>query len=404
MRTRLLLIIFFLSSMMTIKSQENKNDYLKRVLNNLENIKTATYRSLTESWEPGDTTTNISGFTFVEEYGNPADSTIGASWVNYTDDEVKQVRSCYDGHVHVSFYHDKHGVVVDNFTFRKLPFRPLGSPFFNYAKNIIKYALTTDDSISVDVKDCGADCFFRLVINEDEQVEFFGAAHHIPKPPFDMGDPTSVYEIWMSKSNDLPYKIRREMSHNISAYTCFDAQINKLAVTGIKVTDYIPEDYEVREYGKKYDTKPKTDLTGKKAPDWTLMDIKEQMVSLSELKSKVVLIEFTGIGCGPCVASIPFLNELKNKYSADDLTVVGIETWNRKTHSLQNYANRHAIGYMFLSGNDEIVDNYQVGLAAPAFFILDENRIIRKIVRGYSPENAGKEISNLINELLKSGS
>ena len=403
MRTGLLLIAFFLSSVMTMDGQENNNDYLRKVLSNLENIKTATYRSLTESWEPGDTTTNISGFTFVEEYDNPADSTIGASWVNYTDDK-KELTSCYDGHVHISYWHDKHGVVVNDFTFRKLPFRPLGSPFFNYAKNIIKYALTTDDSISVDVKDSGADYFFRLVINEDEQVEFFGAGHHIPNPPFDMGDPTSIYEMWIGKLNDLPYKIRREMSHNISANTCFDVQLNKLEATEIKASDYIPKDYEVREYGKKYDTKPQPDLTGKQAPDWTLMDIKEQMVSLSELKSKVILIEFTGIGCGPCMASIPFLNELKKKYSATDLTVVGIETWNRKTRSLQNYANRHAIGYTFLSGNDEIVDNYQVGLAAPAFFILDENRIIRKIVRGYNSENTGKEISNLINELLKSGS
>lgn len=87
MRTGLLLIAFFLSSVMTMDGQENNNDYLRKVLSNLENIKTATYRSLTESWEPGDTTTNISGFTFVEEYDNPADSTIGASWVNYTDDK-----------------------------------------------------------------------------------------------------------------------------------------------------------------------------------------------------------------------------------------------------------------------------------------------------------------------------
>ena len=164
MRTGLLLIAFFLSSVMTMDGQENNNDYLRKVLSNLENIKTATYRSLTESWEPGDTTTNISGFTFVEEYDNPADSTIGASWVNYTDDK-KELTSCYDGHVHISYWHDKHGVVVNDFTFRKLPFRPLGSPFFNYAKNIIKYALTTDDSISVDVKDCGADYFFSISLS-----------------------------------------------------------------------------------------------------------------------------------------------------------------------------------------------------------------------------------------------
>ena len=40
MRTGLLLIAFFLSSVMTMDGQENNNDYLRKVLSNLENIKT----------------------------------------------------------------------------------------------------------------------------------------------------------------------------------------------------------------------------------------------------------------------------------------------------------------------------------------------------------------------------
>ena len=33
-------------------------------------------------------------------------------------------------------------------------------------------------------------------------------------------------------------------------------------------------------------------LTGKKAPEWTLNDIKESPVSLSDLKSKVILVKY----------------------------------------------------------------------------------------------------------------
>lgn len=402
MSLRILLITLFLSLVMTMSSQVNKNDYLKKVLSNLEMIETASYHLFSQSWEPGDTIVNVSGTCFMKEYNNPNDTTIGASWVTYTDNDMKTISSCYDGHVHVSFYHDKNGVVVNDFTSRKLPFRPLTPPFFNYAKNIIKYALTTNDRISVDVKNCDDDYLIKLVINEDEQVEFFGAGYHIPKPPFDLlSDPTSTYELWISKSNNLPYKFRREMSHNISTGTCFDVQLNNLSAKSVNATDYIPERYEVREYGKKYNTTPLPRLMGENAPDWTLMDINEQMVSLSELDSKVILIEFTGIGCGPCMASIPFLNELKNKYSSEDLTVVAIETWNRKTHSLKNYANKYKINYTFLSANDDVVENYQTGMSAPSFFILDKHRKVIKVIKGYSQENTKQEITDLINELLK---
>ena len=89
----------------------------------MEKIKTATYRLQSEAWEPGDTIPGYSVYTFVEEYDNPADTAVGASYADYSDAEKKQISSCYDGDVRLSFYHDKHGVMVDDFTRRNLPFR-----------------------------------------------------------------------------------------------------------------------------------------------------------------------------------------------------------------------------------------------------------------------------------------
>ena len=404
MRTKLLFIVFFLSAVMTGNGTEDRSEYLRKVLDNLEKIKTATYRLQSEAWEPGDTIPGYSVYTFVEEYDNPADTAVGASYTDYSDAEKKQISSCYDGYVRLSFYHDKHGVMVDDFTRRNLPFRlvGVGTPYFNYAKNIIKYVLTTQDSISVDMKDCGDEYLLSLVINEDVQVEFFGLPYHLPKPPF-YQDPTSIYEVHIRKSDNLPYKVRREMSHNITEYTYIEGQFNTLSAKGITASDYIPADYEVREYGKKYDTKPEVNITGQKAPDWTLTDTKDLQVSLFDLSSKVIVMEFTGIGCGPCAASISFLNKLKETYSAEQLTVLAVEIWNRKMPSLQNYANRQHINYLFLAGNDEIVNTYLNGdRGVPFFFILDENRVIKRIIKGYNLEHTGKEITQAIDELLKS--
>ena len=52
----------------------------------------------------------------------------------------------------------------------------------------------------------GDNYYFKLVIDENQQVEFFGKAYHMPLPPFDIGSTTSIYELWINKSNDLPYK------------------------------------------------------------------------------------------------------------------------------------------------------------------------------------------------------
>ena len=166
------------------------------------------------------------GKYMVKEFDNPADSTIGASFVNLGTDDGKEFQFGYNGEVRVLVNHAVKEIKIDNFTTRPLPVRPLSPPFFNYCKNIVRYALETEDSIATTLEDCGDYFHFKLVINENTQVEFFGKAYHMPPPPFYV-EPTSIYELWIHKSNGLPYKKRRAMSHDISVETCCNVEINK---------------------------------------------------------------------------------------------------------------------------------------------------------------------------------
>ncbi len=130
-----------------------------------------------------------------------------------------------------------------------------------------------------------------------------------------------------------------------------------------------------------------------------LEGIHGQEVSLNDFKSKILMINITGIGCGPCVASIPFLKELKRSYNSEDFDLVAIETWMRRPHSIENYINKNGINYTMLCGTDEVVKDYQ-SLAVPVFFILDEQRIVRYATTGYTQDKTEKEIIRTINGLL----
>ena len=48
-----------------------------------------------------------------------------------------------------------------------------------------------------------------------------------------------------------------------------------------------------------------------------------------------------------------------------------------------------------------MIRDYQTGGGVPAFYILDEQRIIRKVIHGYSEETTAEEIASVIDELLK---
>lgn len=403
MKSILLSVISFLLVMNVCgKNDVDMRTYLKKVLSNLDKVESASYHEQSQSWQPGDKTAITNSFRFIKEYTNPSDSTTGASYVALNAKDTTRFEFGYDGKVKMISFHEHKGIMIDDFTTRKLPFRLVGPPFFCYSRNIIGYALSTGDSITTEWKDLGEAYYLKLVIHEDKQVEFFGKAYYIPKPPFDLGDPTSIYELWINKSDDLPYKVRREMSHQISATTCSDVVLNQLSIADFNLYDYLPQDYEIHKYGEKGKTTQLSarELIGKKAPDWMLKDMYENPVSLSNLKSKVLLVNLTGIGCGACHTSIPFLNGLKEKFNADEFEVVSIETWGRKPHSLRTYADKNQINYRFLCGDEGIVKSYRTYGAAPFFFILDQDRVIRKVIQGYGMEKTDKEITDAIKALL----
>jgi peroxiredoxin len=385
--------------LMSCSQPKQTQAYLHEVLENLKTISSATYYTEHESYQPGDSVPSSTYRRLIKEYDNPLDTTIGASLVWLDAKDTTRLEYGYDGKVRILVDHERRRVAIDDFTARPLPFRLVSPPFFNYAKNIIEYILTTQDSISVEREEGETDTHIRLVIHEDKQVEFCGKAVYMPDSPL-YTEPTSVYELWISKSDNLPYKIRREMSHDISVRTCSEVKFNNLNLAEFNVYDYIPDNYEIVPYKLGNTPKPTSDLVDKKAPDWVLNDMNEQPATLRDFKSKVLLINFTGIGCGPCQAAIPFLKELKNRYAKDDVELIAIETWSRTPSSLRIYANRKELNYRLFCGTDEVIKSYQTGNAAPVFFILDENRTIRKVIQGYSKGTVDKEITDAIEKLL----
>ena len=373
--------------------------YLEKVLNNLENIESATYTRIAENWNPGDTAASAIYHTYVKEYSNPSDTTIGSKFVVLNQNDSARLEFCYDGQMRALVYDDTKSIVLDSFTARPLPFRPLTPPFFNHVKSILSYAMETNDSISLDIKDLQESVYLRLSIYEEKQVEFFGKAFHMPLSPYNFGDNTSIYELWISKTTDLPYKVRREMSHNISVTTCEDFELNKIDIKDFEASNYFPDDYTIRSYGVRGAKRKKNELLGKTAPDWTLQTADELPVSLTDLESKVLMIQFTSGSCGPCKASIPFLKELSANYNKEDFDFVAIESTSKNTNVLKSYMNRNDFEYKFLLSTKEVLNSYSIN-SFPVFFILDENRKIKNVINGYGEGTTDEKITDFINELI----
>ena len=112
------------------------------------------------------------------------------------------------------------------------------------------------------------------------------------------------------------------------------------------------------------------DQVDRQAPDFTLENIHDaSRVRLSELRGKVVLLEFWATWCGPCRYDMPYVQALYDEHKDKGLEVYGINT---EVHTRAiNYLS--AAGLTFPTLHDDrmrVAMMYQVQ-ALPAFVVID---------------------------------
>lgn len=383
-------------------SPKNNTDYLKSVLNNLETIESARYYVTNENWVPGDTAAQRIYRELVIEFDNPADTTIGAMYVEFLEsDSTLLLRQGYDGNMRAFVNHDSSTIMVDSFKLERFPFRLVSPPFFNYAKNIMKYSLETTDSILLQIDEESEWVHMVLTTFEDAQVEFFGDAYHMPVHPDYYMEPTSRYEIWIDKKTSLPYKIKRDMSHDITIRTIDNLRVNEEELNSFAVTNFFPQNYTLRGRGEGTPNInfSKAGLLGEAAPEWSLLSTSNQVVSLRNIESNVILLMFTSVSCGPCKIAIPHMNELSSRYDKSDLEVVAVECSTQSMNALNRYRENNKIQYTLLQSNDEVYESYGI-LGFPIFFILDKEHSVQKIINGYNQNTFVDEITTIVNEIL----
>lgn len=139
-----------------------------------------------------------------------------------------------------------------------------------------------------------------------------------------------------------------------------------------------------------------------KSPEFSLPDLNNKTVSLSDFRGKTIYMEFTGTWCGPCKKEIPYMKELQKKFK-DNQNVQFIAIWleGENFSAWTDYVNKTGIGGVHLYStsqmNGKVAKDYMIS-GVPRFFIIDkEGKIVNSHAKRPS-EDVFDDIINAIDE------
>ncbi len=114
------------------------------------------------------------------------------------------------------------------------------------------------------------------------------------------------------------------------------------------------------------------------APDFSLKGLQGEKISLSDLKGKVVLINFWASWCPQCRNELPGFQKVYEEYKQKGFTITGIALDDVTPSSVKKLK----LTYPIARADDEVVKNYGGIRAIPTSFLVGKNGKIIRMIRG----------------------
>ena len=122
-------------------------------------------------------------------------------------------------------------------------------------------------------------------------------------------------------------------------------------------------------------------LVGGPAPEITLKDLQGQEVRLSDLRGKIVLLNFWATWCKPCKEEMPAMQASYDKLRGQGLVVLAVNEL-EDTEKVIEHVRTHGHTFPVVMDHDNRVANRYGVVGLPASFIVDRQGIVREQIMG----------------------
>ncbi|MGB7350540.1 MAG: TlpA disulfide reductase family protein [Candidatus Acidiferrales bacterium] len=123
---------------------------------------------------------------------------------------------------------------------------------------------------------------------------------------------------------------------------------------------------------------------GSRLPDFTVEDLHGHKISSSDLRGKVVLIDFWATWCQPCEKEMPGYQKLLNRYGTRGFAVVGFKSsMMQDAEDPLKFADRIGVHYPLVVATGGLVRKFGGIEGLPTTMLYDRHGILRDKIVGF---------------------
>ncbi len=119
------------------------------------------------------------------------------------------------------------------------------------------------------------------------------------------------------------------------------------------------------------------------APDFSLSNLEDETIQLSNFKGHIVMVNVWASWCKPCQYEMPAMQKIHEKYSESGLIILAVNNTYQDNYSdVVNFVAKNNLTYpILLDRTGEVSKLYQVQ-ALPSTYFIDQNGMIDDIIIG----------------------